>query len=313
MISRREFLTAIVGSGAVITSGVASPKRPSIDRRALVRRHNPMLRQLDPLSPLTLGNGEFAFTADVTGLQTIPQPYENAMPLCTMSHWGWHTKPPPADPDTNTLRLTQYDTHGRCVGYQTSSEGQAELYNWLRENPHRLHLGQIGLRLTGGEDIRTTDLSDVHQELDLWRGILTSRFRLKGKLVTVMTAVHPDRDLLAVRIDSILIAEEKLRVRLTFPYGSPSMQAADWQQPKRHQTILVSSRPGFARLRREVDMDEYFVAISWNGSQKVVVMKTVHRLLQNATATTHLCSPRLACCPVRGSIERQCVERFSKS
>jgi protein-glucosylgalactosylhydroxylysine glucosidase len=46
------------------------------------------LRQLDPLSPLSVGNGEFAFTADVTGLQTLVSEHENAMPLCTMSQWG---------------------------------------------------------------------------------------------------------------------------------------------------------------------------------------------------------------------------------
>src|SRR5688572_16543424 len=90
MISRRQFLTAIIGSGAVSRSGVSAFQREYIDREALVRRHNAVLRQLDPLSPLSLGNGEFAFTADITGLQTLPQLYENAMPLCTMSQWGWH-------------------------------------------------------------------------------------------------------------------------------------------------------------------------------------------------------------------------------
>jgi len=217
MISRRQFLTAIAGSGVVIRSGVSALQGESIDREALVRRHNPVLRQLDPLSPLSLGNGEFAFTGDITGLQTFPQSYENAMPLCTMSQWGWHRMSPPADLDGKTLRLTQYDTYGRLVGYQTSSEGQADLYNWLRENPHRLHLGQIGLRLTNGENIRETELSNVHQELDLWIGRLTSTFKLNGKKVTVTSAVHPDRDLLAVRIDSILVAEGKLQVRLAFP------------------------------------------------------------------------------------------------
>src|SRR5688572_2667092 len=163
MISRRHFLTGLVGSGALIRSGVSALHRESIDREALVRRHNPVLRQLDPLSPLSLGNGEFAFTADITGLQTLPQSYENAMPLCTMSQWGWHSTSAPSDLNAKTLRLTQYDTYGRLVGYQTSSEGQADLYNWLRENPHRLHLGQIGLRLANGENIRETDLSDAHQ------------------------------------------------------------------------------------------------------------------------------------------------------
>ena len=90
---------------------------------------------------MSLGNGEFAFTADITGLQTFSDQYEKTMPLCTMSQWGWHTMPLPAGLDPKALRLTQYDTHGRAVGYHTSSEGQTELFNWLRENPHRLNLG----------------------------------------------------------------------------------------------------------------------------------------------------------------------------
>jgi hypothetical protein len=196
-----------------------------------------------------------------------------------MSQWGWHTKP--SDLDARGLRLTQYDTHGRVVGYQTSSEGQTDLFNWLRENPHRLHLGQIGLRLTNGEEIRTTDLSDVHQELDLWTGRLTSTFRLNGKPVTVITAVHPNRDLLAVRIDSVLISEGKLRVGLAFPYGSPAMQAADWQQSKRHQTNVVKSSAGLARLHRQIDNDEYFVTLKWNNSQPLIASDTHSFLLSS--------------------------------
>src|SRR5262245_29080434 len=149
MTSRREFIGALVGLSGALTVGrdvVANQSRPGaqrIDRRALVSRHNPIARKIDPLSPLSIGNGEFAFTADVTGLQTLAADYENAMPLCTMSQWGWHTQPAPPGLDTRSLRLVQYDTHGRQVGYQTSSEGQSELFNWLRENPHRLHLGRI--------------------------------------------------------------------------------------------------------------------------------------------------------------------------
>src|SRR6266545_8107382 len=98
MISRRKFLTTLAASGTLLhsrTGGQTSASRSStaIDRAALVSRHNPVMRQLDPLSPLSLGNGEFAFTADITGLQTFPEAYEQAMPLCTMSQWGWHTAP----------------------------------------------------------------------------------------------------------------------------------------------------------------------------------------------------------------------------
>ena len=297
MVSRRKFIGALIGSSGLYSSDLArhalastlSPgcrqQRTShlpnvkqrgtnpIDRAALVKRHNPTLRKLDPLSPLSLGNGEFAFTADITGLQTFPRAYENAMPLCTMSQWGWHTQPAPSGLDTQTLRLTQYDTHGRQVGYQTSSEGQTELFNWLRENPHRLHLGQIGLCLTNAnqKDVQVSDVSEIHQELDLWRGILTSRFKLEGEAVTVRTGVHPRLDLLAVAIESSLITNGRLAVRFAFPYGSGTMQAADWKQPTRHQTVVVTSAPGSIKLRRTLDGDEYFVELVWTGGAKRVV------------------------------------------
>src|SRR6266705_5332366 len=103
----------------------------SINRKELIARHRIRLTQPKAQSPLSLGNGEFAFTADITGLQTFPREYENSMPLCTMSQWGWHTTPLPAGLDPKAFRLTQYETHGRLIGYATSDDGQRELYKWL--------------------------------------------------------------------------------------------------------------------------------------------------------------------------------------
>jgi len=60
-----------------------------INRKELVTRHNPVLTKIETDSPLTVGNGEFAFTADPTGMQTFYNFYhDNHMPLCTMSQWG---------------------------------------------------------------------------------------------------------------------------------------------------------------------------------------------------------------------------------
>ena len=44
-----------------------------INRNAWVTRHNPTLHALDVDAPLTVGNGGFAFTADITGLQTFAE------------------------------------------------------------------------------------------------------------------------------------------------------------------------------------------------------------------------------------------------
>jgi hypothetical protein len=53
----------------------------AIDRHALVTRHNVTLDKPDPLTPLSVGNGEFAFTADITGLQTFPDYHQKGMSL----------------------------------------------------------------------------------------------------------------------------------------------------------------------------------------------------------------------------------------
>lgn len=44
----------------------------TINRQALVQRHNVIVTTADTLSSLTVGNGRFAFTVDVTGLQSFP-------------------------------------------------------------------------------------------------------------------------------------------------------------------------------------------------------------------------------------------------
>jgi protein-glucosylgalactosylhydroxylysine glucosidase len=287
-LSRRRFLESLAASGGLIQTVAGEPadaspslassnpvQRPTqrrtaaaapIDRRSLVGRHNPVLRQFDPLGPMSVGNGEFAFTADITGLQTFPGEYENTMPLCTMSQWGWHTAPLATGLDAKGLRLVSYDTHGRTVGYATSSEGQSEIYTWLRENPHRLHLGQVGLRLlaSDGRESRIADMTEIEQQLDLWSGLLTSRFRFEGELVTVRTSVHPTIDLLAVTVESALISLGRLSLRIAFPYGSPAMSAADWKKGDRHLTNLINQSGNRADLHRRLDGDEYFAAVAWS-------------------------------------------------
>ena len=148
-----------------------------IDRSGLVRRHNPVLRSLDADSPLSVGNGELAFTVDATGLQTFGQHYGSSFPLCTQSQWGWHSFPPSSA--EGELRLEQHQTHGRSVGYATSATDQEGLFDALRKNPHRLNLCAVRLCAPEGT-IRTDDVRDVNQELDLWTGIIRSSSSMRG-------------------------------------------------------------------------------------------------------------------------------------
>ncbi len=266
--TRREFIGSIAAAGILAKTGFGNPEPPQgkIDRYALVSRHNPVIRKLDPLSPLSVGNGEFAFTCDITGLQTFPEEYANGMPLCTMSQWGWHTKPMPEHLKGQKLKLTEYETYGRKVGYMTTKTGQEELFDWLRENPHRLHLGQIGLRLlkADGSEAKSSDITNIEQKLDLWHGIIVSSFTFDGTQVTVRTACHPTDDAIAVHVRSDLVIKKRLSLKLSFPYGSQTMQAADWSQPRSHTSVLTATGKNSAAISRRLDNDEYSVSVSWD-------------------------------------------------
>src|SRR5690606_7396964 len=82
-MDRRRFLRRVSEAAAATALARFVPAgAPALDRRALVARHAPVVRAVDPFAPLSLGNGAFAFTADVTGLQSFPDAYAE-IPLAT--------------------------------------------------------------------------------------------------------------------------------------------------------------------------------------------------------------------------------------
>jgi hypothetical protein len=238
-----------------------------IDRHALVTRHNPVLKQFDPENPFTVGNGEFAFTADCTGLQTFPEEFENTTPLGTLSQWGWHTIPNTNAWSIDKFRFTEFDSHGRKVGYADvpHNEKTPEI-NWLRSSPHRLHLGRIGLlfRFADGAAVYPTNLTGIEQTLDLWNGELVSKFAVKGVPVEVRTLCHPSRDAVAVRITSSLVTSGELGIQLAFPYGTGATSTADWNHPDRHTSTRSSRTDTSALLTRKLDGDSYVAMAAWS-------------------------------------------------
>jgi protein-glucosylgalactosylhydroxylysine glucosidase len=265
--TRRDFIETAGATGlALAAAPTIALGRSRINRQALVQRHNPVVTQFDPFSALTVGNGEFAFTADITGLQTFAARCDMLFPLCTTAHWSWHTTPAPPGIRREDFRYRNFDTYGRAVGYATDQAGQERLFNWLRENPHRLHLGRIGLELAnpGGAFASPDDLKNCRQVLDLWTGVLDSRFEFLGRPVRIQTCCHPDSDLLAVRIESSLLGSDALRVLLTFPYGSPEMGMAVWDAPTRHTTSVAQTARNGVELVRQIDTTEYRARLQWN-------------------------------------------------
>jgi protein-glucosylgalactosylhydroxylysine glucosidase len=256
-----------------------------IDRHALVTRHNVVLHQFDVNNPLTVGNGEFAFTVDATGLQTFGDAFEHTIPLGTLSDWGWHTAPNPNNWSIDTFQFKLYTNfNGRPVPYaDVPHNQQTPEIKWLRSNPHRLDLGQIGfvLKKSDGTLAQTNDLTDITQTLDLWNGEIISHFKFDGQPVDVETICAPDTDTIAVHVTSSLVKSQRLSIQIHFPYGTGDTTTADWSHPDAHTTTLTRVQPNNAIFTRKLDKDSYFVGATW--TEGATLTKTANHQFEIVT------------------------------
>ena len=250
----------------------------AIDRNAVVSRNNPVITKADTLASLSVGNGHFATTVDVTGLQSYPLDYKNGVPLCAMSDWGWHQYP-----NSKNLKPSESEKsfdfgHGHkevyAVEYKKKEDGRhKEATEFLRVNPHRLNLGAIGLYLTDekGKQISLYQLTDIRQEQKLFDGEILSSFVANRKKVEVTTGAHPSKDALYARIKSELLADKRATLRLRFPYptGKHADDASDWTKPERHRSEIISQTDNHTIIKRTLDATTYYVLLQWEGKADI--------------------------------------------
>lgn len=256
--------SAIVASG-LLAAAIALPSCTEacakIDRRALVERNNPHITSVDTLASLTVGNGGFAFTADITGLQTFPEEYANGVPLGTMSDWGWHSFPNVENYSFDET-LKEYDFgRGRTEVYSTQikdDDRRKAACDYYRVNPHRLHLGTLGFH---NMDINA--IEGIDQTLDMWNGVINSKFTVDGSEVSVKTSADPELDLVAAKISDT--KRHPVSLRFPYPTGKHSDDACDWEADSLHVSEIVLSEPGKAIVKHTLDTTSYYVTLNWNG------------------------------------------------
>ena len=236
----------------------------AIDRQAVVSRHDVHTTRIDPEATLTLGNGDFALSVDVTGLQGLERIYyDNGLPLETRTTWAWHEFP-------NTEGFTFEDTmgevdfHGRAIRYPIRQKTPAGAY--FRENPQPMPMGQFAFTLFG-EPLRTEDISGIKQTLDLWTGVVISRLLVRGEPLEVVTTAHGSAAVVAFQARSPLIARGDLQVRLRFPYAYRASVAHKpphiWELPGSHTSSLTQPAPDHARIERQSDTTRYTADLRW--------------------------------------------------
>lgn len=241
-----------------------------IDRYALVHRHDVHINHWDSLSALTVGNGKFAFTVDITGLQSFPLSYKNGISLGTQSDWGWHSFKDTAQLNREDA-LKSFVLNGKEEKYmvQWNDAGKhKQASDWFRQNPHRLQLGNLGFRFIkkDGSIATIDDLKEVHQKLDLWKGTIHSFFSLEDEKVEVISFCDPTKDQIQIQVNSNLLKQGRLQLQLQFPYptGAWNDEGVVYTHAEKHKTDIVERTDQSAEILHQLDSTQYFVDMHWS-------------------------------------------------
>ncbi|OCL13747.1 hypothetical protein AOQ84DRAFT_385184 [Glonium stellatum] len=240
-----------------------------INRQPIISTFNPRRNASSSSTPMQLGNGNFAFGADITGLQTF-------LPFNTLSSWGWHNSSLPTTAGQSSpadFTGLEWWTHGRLVDYDQPNPAEAAISQWLIANPHRINLGRVGLWFKKDINLDESAIAGSEQELDLYGGLLNSRFQVNGTSVEVQTIVDPESDTIAVSVQSELVSKGELGFFVDFPYASGANKfeapfVGIWNATENHTTTLRSYN-SWAEIQHDLDDTTYFTAIKWTGQASV--------------------------------------------
>ncbi|KAL3470295.1 Six-hairpin glycosidase-like protein [Aspergillus californicus] len=267
-----------------------------IDREEIVSKYNVVRTTLidNETTPLQVGNGNFAFSVDNTGMQSF-------LPFNTLSSWAWHKDSLPS----NGEELSDYTgvemlTHGRNVSYDIPDPDLPAVSQWLIGNPNRINLGRIGLRYKEAT-LEASTITEPRQELDVWNGVISSTFKIDGKKVKVVTQGDFDSDSVAFQIESDLITSGDLTVELDFPY--PPIHSTKYKYevfvgvydfPDNHTTSIVSSRvKDTAHIYHELQETSYYANLRWPSNSPLQ--------LSHAKNTSNITKHRYTLNPTRKS------------
>ena len=282
-VHEREYRTGTISDGQrarlfliwLVPTLPISVFSAAIDRHALVTRHNVVLTKFDPENPLQVGNGEFAFTADVTGLQTFAEAFEKTIPARHALAMGLAHVSEPGRLEHRQVPIQgvrRICTDARWATPTCPATGERRRSTGCARNPHRLHLGRIGFLLTkaDGTAAQPSDLTDIEQTLDLWNGILVSRFKFEGQPVDVQTVCHPiARSARGARGVAAGCKKGRLGIQIAISLRHGRDGHGGLDQARGARDNLKQPEGNAGQFTRRLDNDSYSVAATWTPAGKL--------------------------------------------
>ena len=172
-------------------------------KKSDIIKYNLKFNNIDSKNPVTIGNGDFAITLDQTGTQSLYEIYKD-IPLSTMSNKNWFYK------DKKDIKPSYVD--GKA--YMLFNLDNDPNYQTNRQYPFKYSFMQI-LLYDNDKLIDINNIKDVKQELDLYKGIVTSSFNYKEKINKTTSFIYQDHDEFNFKLQS-----DNLNLTLKFNYPS---------------------------------------------------------------------------------------------
>lgn len=172
-------------------------------KKSDIIKYNLKFNHIDSKNPVTIGNGDFAITLDQTGTQSLYETYKD-IPLSTMSNKNWFYK------DKKNIKPSYVD--GKA--YMLFNLDNDPNYQINRQYPFKYGFMQI-LLYDNDKLIDINNIKDVKQELDLYKGIVTSSFNYKEKINKTISFIYQDHDEFNFKLQS-----DNLNLALKFNYPS---------------------------------------------------------------------------------------------
>lgn len=172
-------------------------------KKSDIIKYNLKFNHIDSKNPVTIGNGDFAITLDQTGTQSLYEIYKD-IPLSTMSNKNWFYK------DKKDIKPSYVD--GKA--YMLFNLDNDPNYQINRQYPFKYSFMQI-LLYDNDKLIDINNIKDVKQELDLYKGIVSSSFNYKEKINKTTSFIYQDHDEFNFKLQS-----DNLNLALKFNYPS---------------------------------------------------------------------------------------------
>lgn len=215
-------------------------------KQEFVSKYDVKLNSLDIANPLTIGNGNFAFTCDITGLQTFSNLYK-AIPLCTMSNEIWAEREAVGEVPYQTYKKA---SDGSKVCYMTDTKGKD--YQQFRDDVFKFNLFRL-VFLYKGKVLDVSKLSSVSQHLSLYDGKIVSIFSYQGERVEVETKIPQSHNNIQIHVFTKL---RDLAIQILFYEPSSSITG-----------VLESPQPAICEKNhfvRESDSVKYSIYFKTN-------------------------------------------------